>query len=144
MITETKPNDFDPKFEVVSCFCEWNGEILLLKRQSHKPQGNTWGVPAGKIENGETPLEAMTRELHEECGIEIEKDSIGFFRTVYVKYADVDFIYYIFHTSFKVKPKVQIREHEHIEYTWISPTKALEMNLIEDLDQCIKLYFADA
>lgn len=143
MITETRPNGFNPELEVVSCFCKSNGEILLLKRQSHKPQGGTWGVPAGKMENGESPLEAMTRELHEECGIESERSSLSFFKTVYVRYADVDFIYHIFHTSFRVKPGIQIRESEHLQYTWITPKKALDMNLIEDLDQCIKLYFAD-
>ena len=141
MISESKPNDFQPTFEVVSCFCEYDGEILLLKRQIHKPQGNTWGVPAGKIENGETPAEAIERELYEECGIKKQKSSIRFFRTMYVRYAEVDFIYYIYLTSFEIKPKIRIRENEHVEYRWVSPKAALEMNLIQDLDDCIKLYY---
>jgi 8-oxo-dGTP pyrophosphatase MutT (NUDIX family) len=142
MITEIKPNDFDPIFEVVSCFCECNGEILLLKRQGHKPQGNTWGVPAGKMEKGENALKAITREVREECGIEREASGIHFFGTVYVRYAEVDFVYHIFHTTFDVKPEIRISADEHLTYIWISPNRALELDLIEDLDACIKLYYA--
>jgi ADP-ribose pyrophosphatase YjhB (NUDIX family) len=50
MISKNKPENFTPKFEVVSCFVEYKNEILLLLRQDHKPQGNTYGVPAGKID----------------------------------------------------------------------------------------------
>ncbi len=50
MISRNKPENFTPKFEVVSCFVEYNDEILLLLRQDHKPEGNTYGVPAGKID----------------------------------------------------------------------------------------------
>ena len=142
MISESRPDDFQPGFEVVSCFCEYGGEILLLRRQSHKPQGNTWGVPAGKLENGETPVQAMVRELYEECGIQREENSIRFFKTVYVKYAEVDFIYNIFHTSFEIRPRIRIRENEHMEHSWVSPKRALEMNLIQDLNDCIRLYYA--
>ena len=53
MIFIDKPNDFNPKFKVASSFIEHKGKILLLHRQNHKPQGNTWGVPAGKVDNGE-------------------------------------------------------------------------------------------
>ena len=141
MISESRPNDFHPSFEVVSCFCEYDGEILLLKRQSHKPQGETWGVPAGKMEYGETPAEGIARELYEECGLQREASSIHFFKTVYVKYVEVDFIYYIFVTFFEIKPRIQIREDEHVEYRWVSPKAALEMNLIQDLDDCIRLYY---
>jgi 8-oxo-dGTP pyrophosphatase MutT (NUDIX family) len=141
VISETRPTDFHPKYEVVSCFCEHDGEILLLKRQSYKPQGNTWGVPAGKTEDGESPGEAILREVREECGIEREEDKLHFLKTIYVKYADVDFIYHIFHTSFEIRPPVKLQENEHVEYAWVSPHKALEMNLIEDLDDCIRLYY---
>ncbi len=42
MISKDKLENFTPKFEVVSCFVEYKNEILLLLRQDHKPQHNTW------------------------------------------------------------------------------------------------------
>jgi len=42
MSIKDTPENFTPKFEVVSCFVEYKQEILLLQRQDYKPQGNTW------------------------------------------------------------------------------------------------------
>ena len=53
MIYKDKPYDFDAKFEIASCFVEYNGKILLLHRQNHKPEGNFWCMPGGKIEKSD-------------------------------------------------------------------------------------------
>ncbi len=45
------------------------GEVLLLKRPLGTPQGGLWSFPGGKVESGETPLDATQRELFEETGI---------------------------------------------------------------------------
>ena len=140
MLFEKRPEDFTLKFSVVSCFCEYDGEILLLKRQKFKPQGDTWGVPAGKVDLDEKPIEALIREVREETNIEVDINQVDFFNTVYVKYTDLDFVYYIFHTKFNKKPEVKIRDKEHSKYIWASPQKALTMDLIEDLNKCIKLF----
>ena len=43
--------------------------VLLLKRSAAASVGaNTWGLPAGSIEPGETPERAARRETHEEVG----------------------------------------------------------------------------
>jgi 8-oxo-dGTP pyrophosphatase MutT (NUDIX family) len=72
MISKNKPENFTPKFEIVSCFVQYQDKILLLRRQDHKPQPNTYGVPAGKIDKGETPIQAMQREGKEETQIDLE------------------------------------------------------------------------
>jgi len=63
MIYKNQPIDFNSQFEVVSCFLEYNGKILLLQRQDDKVGGSTWGVPAGKIENNENTIQAILREI---------------------------------------------------------------------------------
>ncbi|MBI5061206.1 MAG: NUDIX hydrolase [Candidatus Aenigmarchaeota archaeon] len=63
MIFKIKPKDFNPRFDIVSIFYERDGKFLLLHRLDNKPQGNMWGVPAGKVENGESLEEAMLRGL---------------------------------------------------------------------------------
>jgi len=46
-------------------------QVLLAKRPACKDQGGLWEFPGGKLENRETPGQALARELKEEIGIQI-------------------------------------------------------------------------
>ena len=141
MFSLSKPENFNPKFEVVSCFMENNGEILLLQRQDHKPQGNTWGVPAGKIDTGETPKTAILRELFQETGFSADENKIIYFKSVFVRYPEYDFIYHIFSLKIDERPIIKITDGEHKNFQWLTPTEALKINLIQDEDASIKMFY---
>ncbi|MGH9183726.1 MAG: NUDIX hydrolase [Acidimicrobiales bacterium] len=42
---------------------------LLLVRRGHAPDRGIWSIPGGRVAPGETPAEAVVRELAEETGI---------------------------------------------------------------------------
>ncbi|HEY2516366.1 MAG TPA: NUDIX hydrolase [Polyangiaceae bacterium] len=48
-----------------------DGRVLLIRR-GRPPGAGEWTLPGGKVEPGETPAEAIVRELREETGLAIE------------------------------------------------------------------------
>lgn len=48
-----------------------DGRILLTQRAKHVHQGGLWEFPGGKLEAGESVLQALQRELLEEVGINV-------------------------------------------------------------------------
>ncbi|MDI6844639.1 MAG: (deoxy)nucleoside triphosphate pyrophosphohydrolase [Candidatus Saccharicenans sp.] len=55
---------------VVAAVIKKDGRLLLAERLD-RPEDSGWEFPGGKVEPGETPEEALTREIKEEMGIEI-------------------------------------------------------------------------
>ena len=60
----------NPK-NVVGCLLEWQGKILLCKREI-EPRSGFWTLPAGFMENHETTLEGAAREVQEEARAECD------------------------------------------------------------------------
>ncbi|MCX4919928.1 NUDIX hydrolase [Streptomyces sp. NBC_00687] len=47
-----------------------DGHVLLIKRD-WAPYKNSWALPGGHVDSGETSLDAAARELEEEAGIAV-------------------------------------------------------------------------
>jgi 8-oxo-dGTP diphosphatase len=60
--------------QVVAAILERDGRILVGQRQPTQSHPLKWEFPGGKVEPGETPAQALTRELEEELDIH---DSAG-------------------------------------------------------------------
>ena len=140
MVHKTPPKNFKPRFEVVSCYMEFGEKLLFLHRHERKSQGGKWGVPAGKIDAGENELEAMIREAREETGIELVRDKLEYLEKVFVRYPDYDFVYHMFRVKLVGEPSVTLSAKEHQNFCWVTVPEALRMELVHDLDECIKMF----
>lgn len=60
----------NPKM-VVGCIPEWNGEILLCKRNI-EPRKGFWTLPAGYLESNESVQDGAVRETREETRAEVK------------------------------------------------------------------------
>jgi 8-oxo-dGTP diphosphatase len=60
---------------VAAAVIERGGEVLLAQRPPGKAYAGYWEFPGGKLERGETPRDALDRELHEELGLRVRDAS---------------------------------------------------------------------
>lgn len=65
-----KPHSAGPALRfVAAALIVRGGEVLIGQRGPDQPMALQWEFPGGKIEPGESPEEALGRELYEELGI---------------------------------------------------------------------------
>lgn len=57
---------------VAGALLDSNGCVLLQRRPSGDPLEGLWEFPGGKMEPGETPEQALVRELREELNVELD------------------------------------------------------------------------
>ncbi len=141
MLYLEKPDDFNPIFDVVGCFLESKGRFLLLHRSDKEAQGNTWCIPAGKVEKGEALAAAMSRELFEETGISVPETGLSFWGETFVKYPEFDFRYCIYSAPLQSGNEVKLDHREHKDFKWVTPEEAFALPLIMDEDTAIKLFY---
>ena len=87
------------------------GHILLLKRSPASTFApNQWGFPGGKIEEGETALQAAVRETEEETQLKVSQASpLGIFNSAVAGF---------FANTFE---GTVVIDFEHTAWKWVAP-----------------------
>jgi ADP-ribose pyrophosphatase YjhB (NUDIX family) len=110
-----------PPIQVASCFMQLGDKILLLQRAKKDEQFMLWGIPAGKLQNGEIPTKGLAREILEETDILLDPESFILLGTALSR-TSCDGLYglYIYYVRLHEEPKIKITEHEHSAYKWVT------------------------
>jgi len=74
-----------------------DGAVLLAQRPAGKAYEGYWEFPGGKFEPGETPREALDRELREELGIIVRRASPWFIQEFTYPHAHVELHFFRVH-----------------------------------------------
>lgn len=142
MMYTSPPPDFTPRFTIVGCCIDVNGKVLILKRAPHKPQGETWGLPAGKIDpTDKNSNQTCIREVFEETGIQLETRILGNPKRWYVVIGDLAFVWICYRVCFLTIPEVTLHDEEHTDFGWFTIPEMLEMDLIDDLDATLAEFY---
>lgn len=101
---------------VVAGLLKKGPQVLVGQRPPNHSLAGQWEFPGGKIELGESPEEALARELNEEIGIDAE---IGALRLAVTHcYDDVGILILFYDVPYwKGEPKA----NHHAQIEWIYP-----------------------
>ena len=106
---------------VAAAIFDASGRVLIAERPPGKALSGLWEFPGGKIEPGESPEQALIRELREELGIEVKAACLAPLTFASHSYDDFHLLMPLYICR-KWQGFVQAREGQGLK--WVSP-KAL-------------------
>lgn len=116
-----------------------NNKILLQKRSRFKRTNpSKWGICGGKIDLGETPLEAGVRETLEEIGISLNKEELKLL-SVDTNEKSHFTVYYVRRNVDVNECKLQEEELEEVRYFRIEELQKLDNEGFEWLENLKKI-----
>jgi A/G-specific adenine glycosylase len=115
VISQKKPI---PHYLVVAAVLQKGEKVLIARRPSKGLLGGLWEFPGGKVEEGESYVEALQREIREELGTEIEVGAeIGVYKHAYTHFKVT---LHAFKTGLSGLEPVAL---EASELRWVAPDK---------------------
>ncbi|MCC3174785.1 NUDIX domain protein [Streptococcus gordonii] len=108
---------------VVAAAIEKDGKFFCAQRPEGKSLGGFWEFPGGKLEEGESPEQALIREIKEELNSEIQIIS-------YINEASYDYdfgtvVMKTYHAEL-ISGNLELLEHQNS--TWLAPHELSTIN----------------
>lgn len=105
---------------VAKILLQYNEEYLMIHRSNHPTFGADPDLPGGKGEIGESSLDTVLREVHEEIGLELNVSEL---RELYAgtNYSRHGTFYSLFIVELAEKPAITM-SWEHSSFEWIDKT----------------------
>ncbi len=100
-----------------------DGRVLLAQRPPGKAMAGLWEFPGGKIDCGETPEQALKRELREELGIETWESCLAPLTFASHSYPDFHLLMPLF-VCRKWQGHPTARENQSL--AWVRPARLTE------------------
>ena len=98
------------------------GRFLVCQRPLHKRHGGLWEFPGGKLESGESDLDAIRRELAEELAIRVTSLGTELFS---VEDPGSEFVIIFVLATVEGQPD----RREHIDLRWCTPSELGDLPL---------------
>lgn len=130
-IFSEKPTDFYAPLGVATVFIQFHHTVLLLQRSPRSSAPLLWTLPGGKLEPGETPLQAIAREIEEELALRPSPEELLFLHSFYVRKPDLDYIIHLFEWRLKEKKEVSLNSREHVAYSWVERGQVSDFPLLD-------------
>lgn len=108
------------ELRVTASLIRHQGRILIAQRQNSGRFANKWEFPGGKIDPGETPPQALRRELEEELGIRVEIG--GLYSETLYRYEYGRIRQYTYWVELSALPD-GLHLHEHQAIAWVTPAE---------------------
>lgn len=113
-----------------------DGKVLAMRRATTKDAGaGLWETLSGRVEREEEPLEAVKREIAEECGLEVRLEPRPF--TVYhAKRNEEPMIVIVYRAHYKSGKVVMSDEHD--DFAWLDANEFAERSSLKKLAKAVE------
>ena len=111
-----------PTLVGAAALIDGQGRVLLQKRPMGKHHGGLWEFPGGKVEPGESAVQAVVREIAEELDLAIDQDDL-----VPLTFASDDRIILLLYTCHRWAGVAQSLDADAIQWYETAQLTGLEM-----------------
>ena len=113
--------------EVVALALSCEGYFMLARRNSLGSGAGEWEFPGGKIEVGESQVQALVREIVEELGYDLRGLELCYWGENLHAYPSKKVRIYLWRVETEHRPEFRLSDHDQVG--WFLPAEISQLNL---------------